>query len=122
MPIGAIIFLGDNFNPRGTGEARDVITGARGVAFPGGYGTMDSDAPPSGMSLFQTDGTPASFTAGVIVNNTEYVVTLLGDRPLIVHDISGSSTSALGLVGNALYGELVKQCRHGSWYCLIRTG
>jgi hypothetical protein len=55
-----------NFNPRGTGGLREVITGARGVAVPGGHGTMDPHAPASDISLFQTDDVSASFTAGVI--------------------------------------------------------
>jgi hypothetical protein len=35
-----------NFNPRGTGEVRDVITGARGVAFPGGHARWTHTRPP----------------------------------------------------------------------------
>jgi hypothetical protein len=90
-----------NFNPRGTGEARDVlvIPGTTPTTFPKGHGTIDPHSP--SMSLID-NGTPNTFTAGVMVNDAEYSVTLSGNDLVF----GGASTITGANLATILYNQL----------------
>lgn len=115
-----------NFNPRGTGETRDVIVGSRGASFQGGHGTMDPHAPSGSggmMSLMDANGAAATFTAGVDINGTDYTTTLTGDNPLFNGvTVNGTLMTSSANIGAALYNQLLNIAPVGATFSLGTNG